>query len=154
MELLSPLLLTLNFNGGRIMAEFREEEHPRDNDGKFKDKGASDKFNKLIEKCSDNPEQDKKNIIQTQNNNTPNKGTLTKQEWALWYKAVAEYKKLGYWEHETPNGNGILKIETNNSTKIVITSGTYENPKAMSIYSFKNNEDILDFIKELENYEK
>lgn len=89
MELLSPLLLTLNNVGGRILAKFREEEHPRDKEGKFKE-----------------------------------------------------------------NGNGILKIETNNSTKIVITSGTYENPKAKSIYSFKNNEDMLDFIKELENYEK
>ncbi len=36
MDLLSPLLLTLNFNGGKIMAEFREEEHPKGNVVKYK----------------------------------------------------------------------------------------------------------------------
>ena len=128
------------------MAEFREEEHPRDNDGKFKEKGATDKVKELVDKYSDDPEQDKKNIIQTQNNNTPNKGTLTKQEWALWYKAVAENKKLGYWAEKMPNGDGVLKIETNNNAKIIITSGTFENPKAKGVYSFKNSDELIDFI--------
>ncbi len=51
------------------MAQFREEEHPRDNDGKFKYKGASDRVNELVDKYSDDPEQDKINSVDNKNNN-------------------------------------------------------------------------------------
>ena len=72
---------------------------------------------------------------------------LTKMEWALWYKAVAETKKLGYWAEETLNGNAILRIETENSYKIVITSGTFENPKAKFIYTFRNSDYLINAIE-------
>ena len=74
-------------------------------------------------------------------------GTLTKMEWALWYKAVAETKKLGYWAEETLNGNAILRIETENSFKIVITSGTFEKPEAKFVYTFINSDYLIDAIE-------
>lgn len=74
-------------------------------------------------------------------------GTLTKMEWALWFKAVAETKKLGYWAEETLNGNAILRIETENSFKIVITGGTFEKPKAKFVYTFINSDYLIDAIE-------
>ena len=44
------------------MAQFKESEHPRDKEGKFKEKGASDKYNKLVDKYSDTPGEDKRNL--------------------------------------------------------------------------------------------
>lgn len=67
MELLSPLLLTLNFNGGRIMAEKigagGKLQKFDTTDGEYQ------KVDKLIEKCSDNAEQDKINSVDNKNNN-------------------------------------------------------------------------------------
>jgi len=79
----------------------------------------------------------------------PNKDQLTKQEWALWYQAVAENKKLGYWAEELPDGRTVLKVETKYSHKLVVTSGTFEYPKADVVYSFSNADKMNDFIKEL-----
>lgn len=79
----------------------------------------------------------------------PNKDQLTKQEWALWYKAVAENKKLGYWAEELENGDALLKVENKNNHKLVITSGTFENPKAIAIYSFSSSDEMNDAIERL-----
>ena len=77
------------------------------------------------------------------------KGNLSKQEWALWYKAVAENKALGYWVEELNDGTALLKIENGNAHKIVITSGTFEEPKAEGVYSFSNADELNDAMEEL-----
>ena len=74
---------------------------------------------------------------------------MTKQEWALWYKAVAENKKLGYWTEETENGFAFIKIENKGNYKIVITGGTFEKPTAKIIYSFTDADIMNDAITEL-----
>lgn len=115
---------------------FDESKHPRDNDGKFKDKdnfGGSDNGNKLLKAVSEHGKLDK--------------GSLTSQEWALWYKAVSENKKLGYWAEELPNGDAILKVENKGAHKLVITSGIFEKPKAEAVYSFNNSDDMNDTLE-------
>lgn len=120
-----------------IMAEFDESKHPRKKDGKFAPKGKSEQRLKELERKF--------------NDNLPIKPNikLTKQEWALWYKAISETKALGYWSEKTEDGNAILTIENNGKHKIVITSGTFATPKAKEVYSFSNSDKMNDFIKEL-----
>ena len=80
--------------------------------------------------------------------------SMTNQEWALWYKAIAENKKLGYWANELLNGDALLKVETENTTKLIITGGTFEKPIAKAIYSFKNSDDMNDVIERLKLWGK
>ena len=122
------------------MAEFKEEEHPRKKDGKFAPKGKGES------------KQDRQKELENKfNSDLPLvfKTSLSKQEWALWYKSVAENKALGYWAEETDDGNAILMIENNGKHRIVITGGTFEKPKAKVIYSFSDTAKMLEFIKEL-----
>ena len=117
---------------------FDESKHPRDKDGKFTDGnsfGGSDNGDKLLKAVNEY--------------SVTNKSSLTSQEWALWYKAVAENKKLGYWAEELPNGDAILRVENNDSHKLVITSGTFDKPKAKTIFEFDNSDDLIDFIEKL-----
>ena len=82
------------------------------------------------------------------------KKSLTSQEWALWYKAVAENKAQGYWAEELSDGTAILKVENGNNHKLIITSGTFEKPKANAVYSFKNADEMNDYIEVLKSYDK
>ncbi len=105
---------------------------------------SSEKFKEVEElKTKSIDELHKKSVVKI------NKNTLSSQEWALWYKAVAENKALGYWAEELDNGNALLKVENKNSHKLIITGGTFEKPKAIAIYSFSNVDKMNDFIKEL-----
>ena len=115
---------------------FDESKHPRDKDGKFTDGnsfGGSDNGDKLLKAVNEY--------------SVTNKSSLTSQEWALWYKAVAENKKLGYWSEELTNGDALLRVETNGLHKLVITSGTFEDPKAEAVYSFNNSDDMNDALE-------
>ena len=101
-------------------------------------------------------ESKRKELEKKYNDDLPlkSKEGLSKQEWALWYKAVAENKVLGYWAEELDDGNAILKIENNNSHKIVITGGTFENPKANAVYSFSSADEMNDYIGVLKSYDE
>lgn len=134
---------------------FEESKHPRDKDGKFTTKG--NEGNKEYRQNTSYNEILKKQKLEDKFNSElpgkPNKSSLTKQEWALWYKAVAENKKLGYWVEELPNGGAVLKVENNNSHKLVITSGPFEKPKVDVVYSFSNSDEMNDYIEVLKKYE-
>lgn len=134
------------------MAQFDESKHPRDKDGKFTDgnggnKSETEKRAELVKKYSSEPERDlrEENFVSTVN-------TMSSQEWALWYKAVGENEKLGYWAEELPNGDAMLKVENNGLHKLVITGGTFEKPKAKAIYSFKNSDDLIDTMERIRQY--
>ena len=127
------------------MEEFKESEHPRKKDGKFTTKGNGEH--------KQNREKELEDKYNTDLPFEPKKA-LSKQEWALWYKAVAENKALGYWAEELPNGNAILKVENKNNYKIVITGGTFENPKAKAVYSFLSSDEMNDYIEVLMTYDK
>ena len=135
------------------MPTFEENKHPRDSDGKFTDKDGkfTSKGNEGSKEYRQNT--DYKQILEDKYNSElpgkPNKEQLTQQEWALWYKAVAENKKLGYWAEELPDGRAVLKVETKYSHKLVITSGTFEEPKVKAVYSFSNSDKMNDAIEEI-----
>ena len=112
-----------------------------DNNGRFTSKsGTSDKMSELERKYNDDLPITPKN-------------DLSKQEWALWYKAVAENKALGYWAQELGDGTAVLKVENDNAHKIVITSGTFEKPKANAVYSFSSSDELNDYIEVLKFYD-
>lgn len=125
---------------------FVESEHKRDQLGRFaKMETSALKERQTIRSVPQPP-------ITVQSHS--DKVNLTKQEWALWYKAVGENKALGYWANELSDGNAILKIETETSCKIVITGGTFENPKAIEMYCFEDANEMDDFIGALTNYDE
>ncbi|MBP3495506.1 MAG: hypothetical protein J6K52_04795 [Clostridia bacterium] len=68
--------------------------------------------------------------------------SLSKQEWALWYKAIGEIKRGMY----VPTKSGKKLIEINN--KIVVTSGTYVKPYAEYVLEFDNWEDVEEFLND------
>ena len=119
-----------------IMAQFDESKHPRAKDGKFTN-GNDYRQNTSYDEIRKTDNEKRKKLENKYNSDLSskqNKSQLTSQEWAIWYKAVAENKALGYWAEETSTGNAILKVENKNSHKLVITSGTFEKPKAKKIY--------------------
>ena len=76
--------------------------------------------------------------------------SLSSQEWAIWYKTVADIKKLDYYADKVGK-DYIIPIENDNKYKIVITGGTFENPKARKIYSFESSEELEYFIHFIRN---
>ncbi len=111
------------------MAQFREEEHPRDNDGKFKEKGASDRVNELVDKYSDTPDEDKVVISAPKNSFNKDKAIksykkqIDKHSDKIknpqnyipdWEHKSEQYKNgvINYWEKEIKNfKNQIKEIE-------------------------------------------
>ena len=67
--------------------------------------------------------------------------TLTKKEFAVWYKKLGEIKRGGYVD-KMSNGNKLIPI----GNKIVVTSGTYEKPKAKMVFEFENEERMFDYV--------
>ena len=127
-----------------IQGHFTDREH----DGKScpYDKITSEELSELeTQEIEDTPKYEEKKV---------DKKSLTSQEWALWYKAVAENKALGYWAEELSDGTAILKVENGNNHKLIITSGSFEKPKANAVYSFKNANEMNDYIEVLKSYDK
>ena len=45
--------------------------------------------------------------------------------------------------------DALLRIETNKSSKVIITGGTFENPKAKKVFELNNSDEMIDAIKVL-----
>ena len=102
---------------------------------------GSEKFKEVEElKTKSIDELHKKSVVKI------NKKVLSSQEWALWYKAVSEIEMLGYWVEKTNTGDALIKIETNNSHKIVITN---ENSEPKAVFSFSSSDEMDDAIERL-----
>ena len=127
-----------------IQGHFTDKEH----DGKScpYDKMSSKELSKMAkQEIETAPKYEEKKV---------DKKSLTSQEWALWYKAVSENKALGYWAEKLSDGTAILKVENGNNHKLIITSGTFEKPKANAVCSFKNANEMNDYIEVLKSYDK
>ena len=105
------------------MAEFREEDHPRDEDGRFTDGGSQRPSHSATE--------------------TTNFSSVTKKEWAQWYHAIGEIKR-GMW-YPVASDCHIVQI----GNKIFFTSGTYEKPKLKKVLEFKSKDLALDFMERI-----
>ena len=95
----------------------------------------------------DIPEQkEREQYRQVMSGNKSNTVNLTSQEWSIWFQRVAENKKLGYWAETLSNGDALLRVETEKSSKLVITGGTFEKPKAKAVFTFSNSDKLNDAI--------
>lgn len=122
-----------------IQGHFTDKEH----DGKScpYDKMTSEELSELAtQEIETAPKYKEKKV---------DKKSLTSQEWALWYKAVAENKAQGYWAEELSDGTAILKVENGNNHKMVLTSGTFDKPEVKAVYSFSSSDALDDAIMEL-----
>ena len=113
---------------------FDESKHPRDSDGKFTNKegGASKKatLNDIGNTIKGNRAKQKSPEI-----------SLSKKEWAMWYRALGDIKRGMY----VPKRNGKKLIVIGN--KIVFTSGTYTSPRAEKVLEFDDWDDLERFLK-------
>lgn len=114
------------------MSEFREEDHPRDEDGKFT-AGEGGK--------RDSPSTSKNN--KTAATQTTDFSSVTKREWAQWYHAIGEIKR-GMWYPVVSNCH-IVQI----GNKVFFTGGTYEKPKLKKVLEFKSKELAHDFMERI-----
>ena len=114
---------------------FKEEEHPRDDFGRFTEKGKSKRKQVL----------DAIKLNATKRDLKPKKKdiALTNKEWSQWYTAIGWIKSGLY----VPKSKGKWYIQVGN--KIVITSGTYSNPIAEHVFEFETVEKADEFIERL-----
>lgn len=97
-----------------------------------------------------NAEQTKRQILNKQQvENKTEKVKLTKQEWALFYERIGKIKKEGHYIPKTSNGEMIIPIETDDSSVLVIASGTYQTPKVNYAVRCKSNNHLYEIIERL-----
>lgn len=121
---------------------YREEDHPRDRDGRFTEKGASEgeKLREAVGIYSDDPEADAEYI--------PVKAELTKRDWARLYQRLGEIER-GAPVEKLANGEMIFplhKMDEGDVPKVVIVGGTYESPKMKTVISFQSEEEMYEWL--------
>lgn len=116
------------------MAEFREDEHPRDKDGKFTEKGKSGAKGR------------KQKLSQALNTyaNKRKSPAVTDREWSLWYKAIGDIE-LGVRYEPEQDGKTYIPI----GNKVFVTSGTYVKPNLETVIEFDSTDEMDDFISDM-----
>ncbi len=113
------------------VADWREEEHPRDKDGKFTDKGEKkavsiDRIKSIVEK-----RKQEKTVVQKQNKGY-NNIELDKVVWAKFYNKVAEIQHGGAYE-KTKSGNIRITIEHEGTYYTILYNGDFQDPKILRV---------------------
>ena len=70
---------------------------------------------------------------------------ITKQEWAIYYKIIGD-EQHGDFIYRTKFGQRAVRVETDNSYKIFIDNGEYDNARVLAVYSFASSDDVSDTI--------
>ena len=70
---------------------------------------------------------------------------ITKQEWAIYYKIIGD-EQHGDFIYRTKFGQRAVRVETDNSYKIFIDNGEYDNVRVSAVYSFASTDDVSDTI--------
>ena len=126
------------------MKPWNEEDHPRDERGRF-----IDKVNAFLMNYGKAPllQDGRLNFLQfpylIEN---PKREDLTRQEWARWYDRIYEIER-GYFVPRRLGRKKLIQL----GNKIVVTGGTYVKPKALKIIVLLNEEDADDFIEVMHN---
>lgn len=118
------------------VTDWREEEHPRDKDGKFTDKGEKkavsiDRIKSIVEK-----RKQEKTVVQKQNKGY-NNIELNKVVWAKFYNKVVEIQHGGVYE-KTKSGNIRITIEHEGTYYTILYNGDFENPKILRVDKYKD----------------
>ena len=113
------------------VADWREEKHPRDNDGKFTDKGEKkvssiDRIRRILEERKRG-----KTVAQKQNKGY-NNIELDKVVWAKFYNKVAEIQHGGAYE-KTKSGNIRITIEYEGTFYTILYNGDFEDPRILRV---------------------
>lgn len=145
---------------------FDENKHPRDDDGKFTDgNGAGekvkpydsrDKFGNMVralpKKVRDALDKDVKTLEQEQRQELAKEAatvvktkdiTLTKGQWARYYKTLGEIQAGLYKPMRTPDGGNAILIDN----MLVLDNGSFLQPKIRSIVVAKNEQYMLDYLE-------
>lgn len=145
---------------------FKEEEHPRDNGGKFTDKGkGSERRNERIQWARENSidlplnadgsldDLKLQELYDTEQAKQNSNGgvNLSKQEWAMFYERIGKIKNEGHYVPKTSNGEMIIPIETAKSNVIILAKGTHQRPIVKLALRFENNEYMYRMIEILED---
>lgn len=138
------------------MKRFEESKHPRDNGGKFTDKGGGNsgageakRIFELAEKLgieynkNTNYQTIKARVEQAQKAKRK-EASLSKQEWAQYYKALGD-EKHGNFVFKTKSGQRVVRLDD----KIVIDNGDFENPRIQNIWHFRNSDAMDDLLNDL-----
>ena len=111
---------------------WREEEHPRIEDGTFTYKNADkrssiDRIKRIIEERKRG-----KTVAQKQNKGYNNNIELNKVVWAKFYNKVAEIQHGGAHK-KTKSGNISITIEHEGIFYTILYNGDFENPKILKV---------------------
>ncbi len=72
------------------------------------------------------------------------RSSLSKKEFAVWYQKLGEIKRGGHVDTMS-NSDKLIPI----GNKIVVTSGTYEDPKAKIVFEFESEEKMFENLEKL-----
>ncbi len=116
------------------MKTFREEEHPRDNDGKFSSKGGNT-VDSLIDKYSDTPSEDKASMgIGTKQ--------VKKDQWRRYYKKIMD----GDFYYLNKTNKRVVYIDN----LLMIDDGKDKTKsKVITIKQFGSEDDLADYLLDL-----
>lgn len=148
--------------------KFDENKHPRDSDGKFTDgNGAGekvkpydsrDKFGNMVralpKKVRDALDKDVKTLEREQRKELAKETvtvvkakdvTLTKSQWARYYKTLGEIQAGLYNPMQTFDGGNAILIDN----MLILDNGSFISPKVKTIIKVANEESLRDIVDDL-----
>lgn len=144
--------------------QFDESKHPRDKDGKFTDGNGTgkkaydsqDKFGNMVRELPQGARDaiDKKieQLEQEQRIELPKAPvtvvkakdvTLTKSQWARYYKTLGEIQAGLYNPMQTLDGGNAILIDN----MLILDNGSFTSPRVKSIVVAKNEQYLLDYLE-------
>lgn len=117
------------------MAKWNESEHPRDDDGKFTD-GNGSRWTTSKRDYSNVQGEEKKRL---QSDSGSGKISLSKQEWAQYYKIIGDEQHGNFVYHIGKIGRAVRL-----GNKMIFDNGSFENPKVTKIVEFPSNDAMND----------
>ena len=144
--------------------QFDERKHPRADDGKFTDGNGTgkkaydsqDKFGNMVRELPQGARDaiDKKieQLEQEQRIELPKAPvtvvkakdvTLTKSQWARYYKTVGEVQAGLYNPVRTPKGGNAILIDN----MLILDNGSFLHPRIKSIVVAKNEQYLFDYLE-------
>lgn len=146
--------------------KFDENKHPRDGDGKFTDGNgvgekvkpydSRDKFGNMVKalpkKVRDALDKDVKTLEQEQRKELDKEAvtvvkardiTLTKSQWARYYKTLGEIQAGLYNPMRTLDGGNAILIDN----MLILDNGSFISPRIKSIVVAKNEQYLFDYLE-------
>lgn len=144
--------------------QFDESKHPRADDGKFTDGNGTgkkaydsqDKFGNMVRELPQGARDaiDKKieQLEQEQRIEVPKAPvtvvkakdvTLTKSQWARYYKTLGEIQAGLYNPMKTPKGGNAILIDN----MLILDNGSFLHPRIKSIVVAKNEQYLFDYLE-------